>query len=70
MTRSNARELAVHFVFEMSFTRQTAEELLGEALTRPIFERIGKEEPLYAEFPNVDQREYIETLVRGVEDHR
>lgn len=70
MTRSNARELAVHFVFELSFTRQTAGELLGEALTRPVFERIGQMEPLYAEFPNVDQRSYIETLVRGVEAHR
>lgn len=70
MTRSNARELAVHFVFELSFTQQTAGELLGEALTRPVFERIGQLEPLYAEFPNVDQRGYIETLVRGVEHHR
>lgn len=70
MTRSNARELAVHFVFEMSFTAQSAEELLDEALKRPVFERIGREEPLYAEFPNVDQRAYIEALVRGVEAHR
>ncbi len=70
MTRSTARELAVHFVFEMSFTQQTAVELLDVAMKRPIFEMIGKEEPLYAEFPNVDQRAYIETLVRGVETHR
>lgn len=70
MTRSSARELAVHFVFEMSFTQQTAAELLYEALKRPVFERIGRVEPLYAEFPNAGQREYIETLVRGVEAHR
>ncbi len=70
MTRSTARELAVHFVFEMSFTQQTAVELLDEAMKRPVFERIGQLEPLYAEFPNVEQRAYIETLVRGVEAHR
>lgn len=70
MTRSNARELAVHFVFELGFSGQSAEELLGEALKRPVFEMIGQEEPLYAEFPNVEQREYITTLVRGVEEHR
>ena len=69
MTRSNARELAVHFVFEMGVTKQSADELLEEALKRPVFEMIGKDEPLYAEFPNVEQREYIETLVRGVESH-
>lgn len=70
MTRSNARELAVHFVFELGFSGQRAEELLAEALKRPVFELIGQEEPLYAEFPNVEQREYISTLVKGVEEHR
>ena len=69
MTRSNARELAVHFVFELGFSDQAADELLEQALTRPVFETIGKEEPLYAEFPNVGQREYITALVRGVELH-
>ena len=70
MTRSNARELAVHFVFELGFSGQRAEELLAEALKRPVFELIGQEEPLYAEFPNVEQRAYITALVQGVEEHR
>lgn len=69
MTRSNARELAIHFVFELGFSDQTADELLDQALKRPMFELIGREEPLYAEFPNVGQREYITTLVKGVELH-
>lgn len=69
MTRSNARELAVHFVFELGFSEESAEELLAQALTRPMFEAIGREEPLYAEFPNVGQREYITALVKGVETH-
>ena len=69
MTRSNARELAVHFVFEMGFSKQSADELLEEALKRPVFESIGAEEPLYAQFPNAAQREYISALVRGVELH-
>lgn len=70
MTRSNARELAVHFVFELGFSEQTADELLTQALTRPVFEAIGREEPLYAQFPNVEQRQYITALVQGVERHR
>lgn len=70
MTRSNARELAVHLVFEQGFSGQSAEELLAEALKRPVFESIGREEPLYAQFPNADQRAYIATLVRGVEERR
>ena len=69
MTRSNARELAVHFVFELGFSNQSADELLSAALTRTSFEQIGQEEPLYAEYPNAGQREYIERLVRGVYHH-
>ncbi len=69
MTRSNARELAVHFVFELGFSKESADQLLAEAMRRPVFELIGKEEPLYAEFPNAGQREYITALVRGVEAH-
>ena len=62
MTRTAAREIAVHFAFELGFTNQTAEELLAEALNRKTFEQIGEEEPLYAEFPNEKQREYIPEL--------
>ena len=69
MTRSNAREIAVHFVFELGFSNQSADELLSAALTRTSFEQIGQEEPLYAEYPNAGQREYIERLVQGVYHH-
>ena len=70
MTRSNAREIAVHFVFELSFSSDSAQQLLDCAMTRQTFELLGQEEPLYAEFPNVKQREYISTLVQGVEEHQ
>mgnify|MGYP004511687061 CR=1 FL=1 len=69
MTRSNAREIAVHFVFELGFGHQSADELLEQAMKRLAFELIGQEEPLYAEFPNAQQREYITALVCGVDDH-
>ncbi len=69
MTRSNAREIAVHFTFELSFSNETADQLLESALTRPIFAMLGEEEPLYAEFPNEKQRAYIAGLVRGVYFH-
>lgn len=69
MTRTNAREIAVHCSFELGFTDQNAEELLDDVLTRETFSLIGEEEPLYAEFPNEKQRLYIRTLVKGVYDH-
>ena len=42
---------------------------LGNSAYSSAFAQIGREEPLYAEFPNVKQKEYIEKLVRGVYDH-
>lgn len=69
MTRTNAREIAIHFTFELSFTNQTAGELLEQSMNRQTFAAVGSEEPLYAEFPNQKQRAYIETLVRGAYEH-
>ena len=44
MTRTHAREIAVHFSFELGFTNQTADELLEQSLNRPTFAAIGEEE--------------------------
>ena len=59
MTRTAAREIAVHFAFELGFTNQTAEELLAEALNRKTFEQIGEEE----HSPELD--EYISKYAIG-----
>lgn len=69
MTRTNAREIAVHCSFELGFSNQSADELLDSVLTRETFALIGEEEPLYSEFPNEKQRAYIRTLVKGVYQH-
>ena len=69
MTRSNAREIAIHLSFALSFADHTAEELLALSLTRDNFAHLADEEPLYAEYPNEKQRQYISALVNGVFDH-
>ena len=69
LTRTNARAIAIHFTFEMSFSNCTADELLEQFFNRDYFALLSEEEPLYAEFPNEKQREYIQTLVRGVFQH-
>ena len=51
MTRTAAREIAVHFAFELGFTGQTAEELLAEALTRKTFAQIGRRSLSTRNFP-------------------
>lgn len=69
MTRSTAREIAVHFTFELGFSDLTAEELLAQSMTPEEFELLGGEEPLYAQFPEKAQLDYITSLVKGVYAH-
>lgn len=69
MTRTNAREIAVHFAFELGFSTVGAQELLDAALNRETFARLGEEEPLYAQYPNEKQEKYIRELVTGVALH-
>ena len=69
MTRSNAREIAVHMIFELGFGHQSADELLENEMTPERFAQIGEEEPLYAQFPNEKQAKYIRDLVRGTFAH-
>ena len=69
MTRSNAREIAVHMIFELGFGHQSADELLETEMTPERFAQIGEEEPLYAQFPNEKQAQYIRDLVRGTFAH-
>ena len=69
MTRTNAREIAIHFTFELSFSDCTADALLEQFFNRNYFALLSEEEPLYAEFPNEKQRDYIHALVRGVFQH-
>ena len=68
MTRSNAREVAVHMIYELGFGSRS-EELLEHEMTRERFAQLGEEEPLYAQFPNEKQRQYIRDLVQGVYVH-
>lgn len=69
MTRTNAREIAIHFTFELSFSDLSADALLDEFFNREYFSLLGEEEPLYREFPNEKQRDYICALVRGTFQH-
>ena len=69
MTRTSAREIAVHFTFELGFSDESADTLLDAMLTPAVFRQIGEEEPLYAEFPDEKQTAYIRALVKGVYDH-
>ena len=69
MTRSTAREIAMHCSFSLGFTLQAADELLEERLTQETFESWKNEDPIYEKFPDRPQMEYIRELVLGVGEH-
>ena len=69
MVRNNAREIAVHLAYELSFTDRTVEELLNERLSGESFEALAAEDEIYAKAPNAKQAEYIRGVVSGVASH-
>ena len=69
MTRSNAREIAVHLIFALGFGTQSDQELLDSELTHERFQELAEDLPLYAQYPNEKQEQYIRKLVSGVFFH-
>ncbi len=50
MTRTVAREIAVHFAYELGFTPLSAVELLKDQLNPENFEILAKDEEIYQEY--------------------
>ncbi len=69
MTRSRAREIAIRITFSLSFSNDSADEVLDQFLTEENFQDLSQEDSLYVEFPDQNQLEYIRSLVRGVFEH-
>lgn len=70
MTRSNAREVAVHLIYEMDYTSETPEEALQTRLERSYYDGLSQENDVYAERPSKKQTEYIRACVEGVAEHK
>ena len=66
MTRSVARELALHLIYAMDCSQMPVEELLKTRLEKTYFQLLAEEDELYQELPKGKMRSYIETVVRGV----
>lgn len=70
MTRNTAREIAMHFVYQLDTVTDGAEEMLAEQLTRENFNALAGECTLYANFPPEEREDYIRSVVSGVAEHR
>ncbi len=69
MTRSSAREIAIHCSYSFGFSQLSAEAFLAERMDKESFSRWSEENSLYREYPNEKQIQYIKELVRGVASH-
>lgn len=69
MTRTAAREIAIHCSYSLGFSHQTPDAFVEERMERENFLRWGEENELYTEYPNEKQIDYIKTVVRGVAEH-
>jgi len=68
MTRSNAREIVAHLIFEMNFTADPTEAVISTAMEPEYYETLAQETDIYAERPNEKQMEYIRAAVRGIQE--
>ena len=66
MTRTTAREIAMHLIYEMEYHDQLPEEIFQAVFQEEYYPRLAEESDLYREKPNAKQLQYIEDCVRGV----
>lgn len=66
MTRSNARELAVHLIYGREFTGEEPEQIIATRLNKDYYALLSGENQVYAEMPSGKQVAYLDTVVSGV----
>ena len=66
MTRTNARELAVHLIYELDYTEENPAQAIEARLERGYYDALAEEIEVYTERPNRKQVDYIRLCVEGV----
>lgn len=70
MTRSNAREIAVHLIYACECSGLSATEALESRLAQEYYAGLSSENEIYADRPNQKQKDYLYQVVQGVEQCR
>lgn len=66
MTRTNAREIVVHLIYGINYTKESADEALVIRFAQDYYETLGMENDIYDERPNRKQMDYIAQVVAGI----
>lgn len=68
MTRSNAREIVAHLIYEMNFTHDPAAAVVDAAMDQDYYDSLAQESEIYAERPSARQLSYIRETVSGIQE--
>ena len=66
MTRSAAREIAVHLIYAVQCTGEDPRTVLDSRFEETYYSLLSGENDVYAERPKGRQRQYIDSVVEGV----
>lgn len=66
MTRANARELAIHLIYSISFTDEEPVSVISTRLNKRYYSQLADENQVYTERPTRPQIAYLDTVVSGV----
>ena len=66
MTRTNARELAVHLIYGREFTREEPQQVVSVRLNKEYYAKLSQENQVYEDRPSRAQMAYIDNVVAGV----
>lgn len=69
MTRSNAREIAVHLIYEWDYTAEDPQQAVGTRMDSEYYNTLAAENEVYSEHPSKKQSQYIRACVEGVAEH-
>ncbi|MBQ1678436.1 MAG: transcription antitermination factor NusB [Oscillospiraceae bacterium] len=70
MTRSAAREIAVHLIYAVQYGGEDVQTALNERFEENYYAQLSGENEVYAGKPGPKQRAYISAVVEGVTERR
>ena len=68
MTRSNAREIVLHLILDMDYTKNPSAEVVETRLEKDYYATLQEENDVYSERPNQKQLDYIRAVSAGIQE--
>ncbi len=69
MTRTTAREIAVHMSYATVMNRRNVQDMLDSFFEQEYYATLGQEDEVYGEYPDEKQLAYIRRVAEGVAEH-